>query len=181
MACNMLPFGGLTPVARTIAESGPFPGGGPLKEGIYFRTSTDTYTGPGGVTMLTASGFSAVFGSVRTVLGISKTAEGVYTVEASSFFGMFGGQVSTSRWTLQSSSYRSANLCPVNMNAMGPAPESIVPYAMNGDDLLTFSVRRLTNGSPAVDVARYTLQPGIAYGGPGTAPILPPPAMMTNP
>ncbi len=181
MMCNMLPIGGPIPMSRTIAESGPFPGGGPLKDGVYLKTSTETYTGPGGAQMVAASVFGAVFGAARTVLGISKTAEGVYTVEMNVSFGMFGSQVSTSRWTLQSSSYRSASVCPLNMNVMGAAPESIVPYAMNGDDLLTFSVRRLTNGSPAVDVTRYTHQPGIAYGGPGTLPILPPADMMTNP
>jgi hypothetical protein len=108
----------------------------------------------------------------RGMLAITKAEEGVYTVESTNSFGAFGGQRQNARWTRRGSSISVLNTCPGMAMGM-PMEESITPYAMNGDDLLTFSVSRLPSGAPAVNVTRYTHQPQIVYAGVGKAPVLP--------
>ncbi len=173
MACNMLPFEGPEVTQKTIADLSPFPAGGPLKEGVYFRMAIETYTGPDGETMIGGSPFGR--GS-RGMLAITKADEGVYTVESTNSFGAFGGQRQNARWTRRGSSISVLNTCPAMAMAAGMGiamEESITPFAMSGDDLLTFTVSRLPSGAPAVNVTRYTHQPQITYAGVGKAPVLP--------
>jgi hypothetical protein len=159
MACNLLPLEGPEATSKTVADLSPFPSGGALKEGIYFRVASETYTGPGGQAEVTG-GFGR---GGRTVMAITRMDESVYIVESANSFGGGGGfggfgQRSTARWTRRGSSVAVLSLCP----QMG-LEESITAYAMNGDDLLTFSVSRLPSGAPAVNVTRFTFQPHIPY------------------
>lgn len=180
-ACNMLPADGPEATSKTIASLSPFPSGGALKEGIYFRVGTETYTGPDG--QLEVTGGIGLGRGGRTVMAITRMDESVYIVESATSFGGgpgagpsggpgggFGGfsQRSTARWTRRGSSVAVLSLCP----QMG-LEETITAYAVNGDDLLTFSVSRLPSGAPAVNVTRLTFQPHIPYDRTNKSAVLP--------